>query len=190
MSVCDVAVVGAGVAGLAAMRELESRGLRVRVIEARDRIGGRILTMRDGRLAHPIELGAEFIHGSAEETVRIVGDAHLLACAVEGQRFRARGGRLTKLGDFWKRLDIVMRRLDPKKADRSFADFLAEAPGGRSAAEARTLARQFVEGFHAADTRRISARALADGGSPGDDPEEQRMLRVADGYDRVPAWLA
>jgi monoamine oxidase len=185
-----VAIVGAGVAGLAAMRELEKHGLRVQVLEARDRIGGRILTVRDDRLAHPIELGAEFIHGSAEETLTIVRDARLLACAIEGQRFRGRGGRLTKLDDFWRRLDVVMRRLDPKKADRSFADFLAESPGGRSAAEARTLARQFVEGFHAADTRRISARALAEGGSPGDDAEEQRMLRVADGYDRVPAALA
>ena len=190
MSACDVAVVGAGVAGLAAMRELEARGLRVQIFEARDRIGGRILTVRDDRLAQPIELGAEFIHGNAEETLAIVRAARLLACAIEGQRFRARSGRLTKLDDFWKRLDVVMRRLDEKAADRSFADFLADAPGGRSAAEARTLARQFVEGFHAADTRRISANALADGGSPGDDPKEQRMLRIVDGYDRVPAWLA
>src|SRR6266550_6367254 len=68
----DVVIVGAGVAGLAAMRLLEDQGIRTHVLEARDRIGGRIFTVRDDRLPHAIELGAEFIHGSAEETVRIV----------------------------------------------------------------------------------------------------------------------
>ena len=187
---CDVAIVGAGVAGLAAMRALEEHGLRTCVIEARDRIGGRIHTVRDARLDHPIELGAEFVHGSAPETVEIVRNARLVACAIEGHRWRRRGGRLTQLDDFWKRLHVVMRHLNAGGEDRSFADFLDQAPGGRSAADARALARTFVEGFHAADACRISANALADGGSPDDDPEEQRMLRIMSGYDRVPEWLA
>ncbi|HKN58418.1 MAG TPA: FAD-dependent oxidoreductase, partial [Gemmatimonadaceae bacterium] len=50
--------------------------------------------------------------------------------------------------------------------------------------------RQFVEGFHGADVRLISAKALADGGSPGDDPDEQRQMRTTAGYDGVAAWLA
>ncbi|HJU65891.1 MAG TPA: NAD(P)/FAD-dependent oxidoreductase [Gemmatimonadaceae bacterium] len=187
---CDVAIVGAGVAGLAAMRTLEEHGLRTLVVEARERIGGRILTVHDPRLAHPIELGAEFVHGSAPEIEEIIGEARLLALQVEGERWRARGGRLTRLHEFWKRLDTVMRRLDGKDPDRSFADFLDDAPGGRGATDARRLAHQFVEGFHAADARRISAKALADGGSPGDDEEEQRMMRFASGYDAVPAFLA
>ncbi|HJR63167.1 MAG TPA: NAD(P)/FAD-dependent oxidoreductase, partial [Gemmatimonadaceae bacterium] len=187
---CDVAIVGAGVAGLAAMRVLEERGLRTVVLEARDRIGGRILTVRDARLAHPIELGAEFVHGSAPEVAEIIDEAGLLAYHIEGQRWRSRGGRLTRLYDFWKRLDVVMRHLNGDAPDRSFAEFLHDKPGGRSAADERQLARQFVEGFHAADARRISAQALADGGSPGDDKEEQRMMRIAAGYDAVPAFLA
>jgi monoamine oxidase len=187
---CDVAIVGAGVAGLAAMRVLEERGIHTRVLEARDRIGGRIHTVRDPRLAHPIELGAEFIHGSAPELLALAREARLLLYAVEGERWRARGGRLTRLEDFWKRLHTVMRHLDAEKADRSFAEFLDDAPGGRGAADARLLARSFVEGFHAADARRISARALADGGSPSEDADQQRQMRIADGYDRVPEWLA
>ena len=186
----DVAIVGAGVAGLAAMRALEDRGITTRVLEARDRIGGRILTVRDQRLPHAVELGAEFIHGSAPEVVEIVREARLLADAIEGSRWRMRGGRLTHADDFWQRLDIVMRHLKSKGPDESFAEFLSRAPGGRAAAEARALALQFVEGFHAADARLISARALADGGSPGDDPDEQRTMRIANGYDGVPAWLA
>jgi monoamine oxidase len=187
---CDIAIVGGGVAGLAAMRALEERGLRTCVVEARNRIGGRIHTVRDPRLPHPIELGAEFVHGSAPELLNIVHDARLLAYTVEGDRWRARGGRLTRLDDFWKRLHSVMRHLDADRTDRTFAEFLEGAPGGRSAADARSLALAFVEGFHAADARRISAKALADGGSPSEDRDEQRQMRIVDGYDRVPEWLA
>lgn len=185
----DVVIVGAGVAGLAAMRALEERGIRTTVLEARDRLGGRIHTVRDPRLPHPVEVGAEFVHGSAPEIFEIVREAGLLVYTVEGERWRSRDGRLTRLEDFWKQLQTVTRHLDGRKADRSFAEFLNDAPSGRGAADARTLARAFVEGFHAADARRISARALADGGIP-EDAEEQRQLRIADGFDCVPAWLA
>jgi monoamine oxidase len=186
----DVAIVGGGVAGLAAMRVLEQSGVRTCVLEARSRIGGRIHTVRDPRVAHPIELGAEFVHGSAPELVSLARDARLLLYAVEGERWRARGARLTRLDDFWKRLHTVMRHLDAEEVDRSFGEFLDDAPGGRRAADARGLARAFVEGFHAADPGRISVLALADGGSPSEDTAEQRQMRIADGYDRVPEWLA
>ena len=185
----DVAIVGAGVAGLAAMRVLEDRGISTCVLEGRDRIGGRVHTIRDARVAHPIELGAEFVHGSAPEFLEIARQARLLLYAVEGERWRSRRGRLSPLDDFWGRLQAVTNHLDARKADRSFSEFLEEMPGGRRAAEARTMAREFVEGFHGADATLISAKALADGGIPSDE-EEQRQLRVADGYDRVPEWLA
>ncbi len=54
-------VVGAGIAGLAAARELEAWGYRVIVLEGSRRIGGRIYTSRD--LGLPVELGASRIHG-------------------------------------------------------------------------------------------------------------------------------
>lgn len=186
----EVVIVGAGVAGLAAARTLTDAGVRVELLEARERIGGRILTHREPDLPLPIELGAEFIHGSAPEVADIVRAARLAAIEVTGERWRAEGKRLTRQDDFWERLDRVMRRLPGKtRRDRSFQEFLDAAPGGRALARERTMAREFVQGFHAADVSLISARALADGGSPGDDPDEQRMGRILDGYDRVPEWL-
>ena len=71
----DVVVIGAGVAGLAAAADLAARGVRVVVLEARDRIGGRIDTRRDPGVPIPIELGAECLHGAAPETTAIVDAA-------------------------------------------------------------------------------------------------------------------
>ena len=59
----DVIVIGAGAAGVFAMRELVRAGLTAICVEARNRIGGRIFTRRS-LARHPIELGAEFVHGT------------------------------------------------------------------------------------------------------------------------------
>jgi monoamine oxidase len=57
-----VVVVGAGVSGLAAARQLDRDGYDVVVVEGRDRIGGRVWT--DHRLGHPLDLGAGWIEGT------------------------------------------------------------------------------------------------------------------------------
>ena len=188
----DVVIVGAGVAGLAAAARLAQAGATTAVLEARNRIGGRVHSIRDERTPIPIELGAEFIHGSAPEVVEITRRARLVACDIHGQRWQAHGHKLTPLDDdaFWKELGRVMGRLDPKRTpDRSFQAFLDTKPGGASLVTQRARAREFVQGFHAADLSRISERSLADGGAPDDD-EEQRLARVLDGYDRVVDELA
>ena len=56
-----IIVIGAGIAGLAAARTLKDAGYRVLVLEARDRIGGRIWT--DESLGAPLDMGASWIHG-------------------------------------------------------------------------------------------------------------------------------
>jgi len=164
-----VVVVGAGVAGLAAARRLAERGVSVLVLEARDRIGGRILTVRDERLPVPVELGAEFIHGSADEVTEIARNERLAVCDIHGERWRANRGTLAPMDDddFWTRLNGVMRHLDARRTpDRSFADFLAAKPGGRAHAHDRRLALEFVQGFHAADATRLSERSIANGAFP------------------------
>jgi monoamine oxidase len=187
----DVVIVGAGVAGLAAARRLHEHGVRVILLEARQRIGGRIFTVRDRRSSVPIELGAEFLHGDAPETFDIVDKAGLTAVAIEGDRWRAAHGRLSRLDDFWTRLDRILGQAKASRTpDRPLAALFAEGPGGRRFAEDRTLAREFVEGFHAAELDRLSERAVASGGNPGDEPAQQHMTRLIDGYDAVPRSLA
>lgn len=186
METIDIAVIGAGVAGLAAADELRRKGFSLAVFEARDRIGGRILTLRDARVPLPIELGAEFIHGAAPETQRALAEASRLAVAVEGRTWEAEDGRIRRSEGEWKDIDRLLGKIDSAGPDLSFGDFLAKRPGGKSLAQARDDVRLFVQGFHAADVDQISAHALA-GSSSG---EARNSSRVLDGYDVLPVWLA
>ena len=192
----DVVVIGAGAAGVAAARALHEAGVGVVVLEARDRIGGRVLTFRDAASGVPLELGAEFIHGRADELQEVLRAARLANLDVAGERYTVAGKQIVPLVDFWEQLDRAMRRLPEwakrgqARGDRSFQAFLDARPGGRRLAPQRRLALQWVEGFHAADPRIVSAQSLAEGGWPADDIEERRLGRIVAGYDRVIEWLA
>jgi len=184
----DVAVVGAGVTGLVAARELRRRGLRVIVLEARDRVGGRILTVRDSRLPLPVELGAEFVHGAAPLTHGLLAEAGLTTCDIGGEPARARRGKLART-ELWQPIDRILRRIDRRAPDRSFDDFLASL-GDSARAGDRRAARAFVQGFHAADPAEISVRSLASKGGKVPSDTLAQMARVHGGYDQLPRWLA
>ena len=90
----DVAIVGAGAAGLAAANALHASGYRVQVLEARDRLGGRVFTRRDARLPIPIELGAEFLHGEAKRTRELLREATQATVDLRGEHWHAERGKL------------------------------------------------------------------------------------------------
>ncbi|HZG01862.1 MAG TPA: FAD-dependent oxidoreductase, partial [Chitinophagales bacterium] len=75
MTLYDVIVIGAGASGLVAARELTKHGKKVCILEARDRVGGRIHTARINGFTKPIELGAEFIHGELPLTMSLLKEA-------------------------------------------------------------------------------------------------------------------
>jgi monoamine oxidase len=77
MADLDVIVIGAGAAGLAAAGRLMAAGLAVRVLEARNRVGGRAWTAR-GPAGLPIELGCAWLHsGDENELTTVAADAGL-----------------------------------------------------------------------------------------------------------------
>src|SRR5262245_5231211 len=153
---CDIAVIGAGAAGLAAARRLAGAGMRVTIVEARGRVGGRIHTLRPHGWPVPVEEGAEFIHGGPQETWSIVRDANLATCEVAESEWTTINGhpRLLEFDRSWSR---IFERLETFASDElSFAEFLRSYCSDLPPAEA-DMATAYVEGFNAADSRLISS---------------------------------
>ena len=186
---CDTIIIGAGAAGLAAACELIEAGRTVVVLEARDRVGGRVHTITDPAAILPVELGAEFIHGEAPQTMKVVDAAGLVTVPVLGTHYRADRNNIEPLGDMFKRIGRVFRKLrDDRAEDRSFQEFLEDRPGGFRMREERELAAAFVRGFNAADPWYISERSLAEQGNPA--AGAQKAARLLDGYGALIDQLA
>jgi choline dehydrogenase-like flavoprotein len=120
----DAVVIGAGVSGLAAATNLGSAGLSVTIVEARDRIGGRILTVRDPHAGFPIELGAEFIHGRPREIWDPITMSESGIVEVEGDAWCADRGLVPC--SFFDGVLQILAGMDDRSPDMSFADFLEQ----------------------------------------------------------------
>ena len=183
----DVVVIGAGAAGLAAARALAEAGHRTAIVEARDRIGGRIWSQSLDGFPLPVEVGAEFVHGRPPATWDALREARLVAYHVAGDRWRRRGSRLRPVGE---RDDpnTVIERLRIRRRDESFADALL-ANAGRIPRADLALARSFVEGFDAAHVDLVSALSIAEEQKGLGDVEEEPQSRVLHGYGGLVEWL-
>lgn len=182
-STSDVIVLGAGIAGLAAARTLAEAGLSVSLLEARDRVGGRIFTLRAPGSALPIELGAEFVHGRPPELIDLIDEAGLHLYERWGEFLCYENGRLgdCRYEDSFGVLDDL-----PSSPDISFAEFLA----GKHLPENLVVrAKNFVEGFNAADADIIGTAALLKQDQAEAAIEGHRSFRIEEGYDRLPAFV-
>ncbi|HEU4620306.1 MAG TPA: NAD(P)/FAD-dependent oxidoreductase, partial [Gammaproteobacteria bacterium] len=170
----DVLILGAGAAGLQAAAVLTRHGRTVCILEARNRIGGRIFTCRESGLQVPIELGAEFIHGPAPLTRAALAKTRSSVADVGGTRWQhnreappnvrtaGRSDRLDPGDELFAELERGLAAAGRPREDMAFADYLA-GPASRTLSDAaRELARALAEGFDAVDTSRASTLALLD----------------------------
>jgi monoamine oxidase len=179
----DAIVIGAGAAGLAAARRLAGRSVRVVVLEARDRIGGRVWSRPVARTATPVELGAEFIHGRGELTMQLLRDAGTTAVGTGGGVWRcSEDGELRREDRVVSSVAGIMEAARALADDESIDRFLRRFEGDEATREAATEARAFVEGFDAADPALASARAMVDEWRSGVDFSIARPLG---GYRRM-----
>lgn len=158
----EIVVIGAGAAGLAAAAELARSDRTVLLLEARDRIGGRIWSRIEPGVPVPIELGAEFIHGEPEPTFALMRRFGVAAVDAQGSHWTWRRGRLRpRTKEFAQvRSALHRHRARLRARDLSFEEFLARIGPGQLPHDARALARALVEGFDAADPARVSARSI------------------------------
>lgn len=193
----DVLVIGAGVAGLHAGRLLAEAGRRVAIVEARDRIGGRIWTQLispgESQSPIPVELGAEFVHGLPPETWALIKQAALSTYEIDGSVLRFDGSRL---------MDATERQGPAETALQEMAQWMQKQPSGSDLSfaaylEGRALdpltaraAGNRVESFNAADQHRISVASLVKQQAAEDAIDADRVFKLEAGYAAIPNFLA
>ncbi len=183
-------VVGAGMAGVAAARRLTDGGVRVTVLEARDRIGGRVFT--DTRSGVALEQGASWVHGVTGNPLAPLAKRAGLTlvptdfddAAIRSYRtsaFPAEGWRPVK--NLWRAVHRATRTRPPVDAsvERQLASFgwSVTTPGERAAAMTELVQE------YGLDLDRLGAQALWEG-----DYERGGDAMVVGGYGAIPRMLA
>jgi monoamine oxidase len=182
-------VLGGGVAGLHAAGLLAERGTRVVLLEARDRLGGRVHTLNDPGFA-AIEAGAEFVHGRPRLLERLLARAGLARVEMPARHLLVARGRHLATGAY-ARAGALLEALPTAGPDLSYAALERTPPWQRRApALVRRLARDFVEGFNAAPATGVSVHALALQTRASTAIESDRMFHVRGGYGQLVADLA
>ena len=181
----EVLIIGAGVAGLAAAREIAIAGCRVRVIEARGRIGGRVFTHKDSDSQLPIELGAEFVHGKSPVLWQLAERAHLKIQRTSQRHWYFEDGKLTKSAAFWRKIEDVNEQMQEADHDQSLKEFLATRPNDEKTERTKAMLVRYVEGFHAADIGRIGIQGIVKANEAADSIDGDQSFRFLDGYDSL-----
>ena len=184
MQPSGVIVIGGGAAGLMAAYTLSKAGIPVTLLEARDRLGGRIHTIQGSGFAQPVEAGAEFVHGHLPLTLQLLKEAGTGREETGGGIWRAQDGRLTREDDFIEQSGLLTKHLDELREDITIADFLDRFFSAPQHEKLRNSIRGFAEGYDAADIHRASAFALREEWAGEDD-----QYRPAGGYGSMIGFL-
>ncbi|HEY7639363.1 MAG TPA: NAD(P)/FAD-dependent oxidoreductase [Steroidobacteraceae bacterium] len=179
--VFDTLIVGAGAAGLVAAAELGKHPGTACVLEARDRLGGRIFTRREPGVSLPVELGAEFIHGHSPPTFSWLARSNAAVVDAGGRRWTLREGEPQPGDNLFMQMKRGLQSIPRPRKDLPFSEFLERAAPRKLSPAARQLARRLVEGFDAADATRVSTFSVLDEWS-GNSAADAPTFRPLGGY--------
>jgi monoamine oxidase len=180
-----VIVVGGGVAGLFAARELSKQGHAVIVLEATDRLGGRVHTIRNSLFTQPVEKGVEFIHGNLPLTMELLKESGIESKVVRGNMVRVVGGNWKTQDDFTLGWDELMRKMNSIRQDMTLDEFLEANFNDEKYNGLRKSVRGFANGFDLADTSRASVLSLREEWMG----EEDQQYRIPGGFDQLINFL-
>lgn len=171
----DVLIVGAGICGLYAAKELSAAGKKVIVLEAAEKAGGRIRKIT-GDFSEPVDAGAEFIHGDLPLTKMLLKEAGVEFYKKEGKFYHSENGQISVSNDFMEGMDRIMRKLKSLKKDIPLGEFLRTYFNDEKDRKLRESVIQLAEGFDAADSERISSFAIREEWG-GDSIDESFLIK-------------
>jgi monoamine oxidase len=203
-------IIGAGLAGLAAAYQLQRSGRSARIVEARDRVGGRVWTLRQGLGGMHAEAGGELIDADQEEIRKLLHEFKLPEARILRQGFshyrlgrnRRRQFRASSSG--WRptaqALEPLLRlyRLNGEQwsgpiaarmAKKSVAQWLSRPAGRSDAAEIHATAL-CMRNFFLGDPDELSLLGYVEQFAGGNDPAKRTMYRIRGGNDRLAQRIA
>src|SRR5688572_1739245 len=207
MSRVRLVVAGAGLAGLTAARYLERAGAEVTVVEARDRVGGRVHTIRGFDGGQHAEAGADLIEDEQANLLGLAAEIGLKKTRIlaDGWGFygSSNGGRkrIRSAPDTFERAadrlapEIAAFKASERRWDSGVGQWLGRqsVAGWLKAAHADTTlsaSLRGLRGFFLADPEALSLLQLIDQFSSDEMPGGGRMYRLRDGNDALPSALA
>jgi monoamine oxidase len=181
----DVLIIGAGMAGLTTARALAERNVSIRLLEARDRVGGRVYSVpvEGGGVA---ELGAEFVHGRPAELWALIDEAGVKTVERDGSMLREKSPGHIAADDPGEGFAALDELEDWKGADIAFTDWLKTSDVSE---ENRAALTAYVEGFNAADATRISVMSLGIQQKAEEASEGDSSFHVVGGYQQLAEYL-
>jgi monoamine oxidase len=182
----DIIIIGAGICGLVAARELLDAGKTVRILEARDRCGGRINSIGEP-FASYADSGAEFMHGKLPLTRALIKASGGDFFRKRGRIYHSRKGLVSKESGFIPDERRLMKMLAQVKEDLPLSAFLDRYLRSEEDKELREAVIRAAEGFDAADIKRVSTLSLREEWS-GEAMEKAFLL--TEGYGRVVDFLS
>ena len=185
----DVIVMGGGLAGLSAARDISAAGYSVLVLEARPRLGGRVWSHRvpnpTGEGTLTLELGAEWVSNEGEAVAELGGRKALLPAQGEFL-MRIHDGALEVNGQesiAAPVMEAISRGMAGFEGDLPLRDALDRWCKTPELLAERATFEGYVQGFHAADPARCSTRWLLE--VEENQSADASELRCAEGADRL-----